>query len=108
MAFLYKVYIADKIKEEKFKDKYGKKYKLKIDVQYQYRYKSTKIDVAFTADKKAFWMFKYKGDYYMNIIDEIDLGDKYYILDIFMTLIENATETHNFLTGMQKEKKKRK
>lgn len=106
MAELYKVFIEPKIVEEHMRKKYGKDFVLKIQMQYQYRYKSCKIDIGFTADKKAFWIFKYKGDYYMNIIDEIKLKDKYSVIDIYTTLAENAVESYNFAVGMQKEKRK--
>lgn len=106
MAFLFKVFISDEIVQEKFRDKYGKKYKLKIDVSYQYQYKSHKIDIGFTKDKKAYWIVKYKGDYYMNIIEDVDLGDKYMVVDIYLTLAENAVASLNNLTGMQKLKRK--
>lgn len=106
MAFLFKVFISDKIVEGKFQDKYGKDYKLKVDVSYQYQYKSHKVDIGFTKDKKAYWIFKYKGEYYMNILEEIDLGDKYMVIDIYNTMIENAVATLNNITGMQKLKRK--
>lgn len=105
MAQTFKTFISDEIVQEKMRAKYGKKYKLKMDMSYQYQYKSTKIDIGFTADKKAFWIFKWKGDYYMNIIDEITLKDKYRVVDIYVTLAENAVESLNHIVEMEKLKR---
>lgn len=84
MAQIFKTFIADEIAQEKLRDRYGAKYKLKVDMAYQYQHKSCKIDIVFTKDKKAYWIFKYKGDYYMNIIEGLQLKDKYSIIDVFM------------------------
>lgn len=105
MGYLFREYISDEIVQEKFRDKYGKKYKLKLDIQYQVQYKSAKIDVGFTQDKKAFWIFKYKDDYYMNIIEELEEKDKYSLIDVYTTLVTNAQDTHNHLTGLAKAKR---
>jgi len=105
MTQLYKTFISDKVVQEKMRDLYGKKYKLKMEMSYQYKYKSTKVDIGFTADKKAFWILKYKGEYYMNIIDGIELKDKYSVIDLYITLSENAVESFNQLAEMQKLKR---
>ena len=75
------------------REKYGKKYQLDIETCYQMEYGKTKVDIIFTTDNKALWMAMYKGEYYMSIIDEIDLDDKYRAIDIFTTLSENARDT---------------
>lgn len=106
MANIFKVFISDKIVEEKLRDRYGKDYKLEIEMNYQHRYKSTKIDVGFTHDNKAYWILKYKGDFYMNVIEDIELKDKYTVIDIYTTLVENAIDTYNHISGMQREKRK--
>jgi len=93
MADPYKVFISDKIVLGKFQDKYGKKYKSEVELEYQHTHGTTKIDVGFTSDKKAFWIFKYKGEYYMNIIEDIVLKDKYTILDVYTTLVENSIDS---------------
>lgn len=108
MSFLFKQYISDEIVAEKFKERYGKKYKLKIEIQYQVEHNRNKIDIGFTEDDKAFWIFKYKKDYYMNIIENIDLGDKYTVLDVYTTLVENAVNTYRHLAGLTKLRKKAK
>jgi hypothetical protein len=90
MSSIFKVCIADNIVEEKLKQYYGKDYKLDLDIRYQVESAKTKIDIIFTKDNKALWIFKYKKEYYMNVIDGIFLKDKYTVLDVYTTLIENA------------------
>ena len=99
---LYKVYISDKIVESKMRDRYGKDYKLKMEMQYQHVHKRMKIDVGFTADKKAFWIFKYKGEYYMNIVDEVELKDKYTVIDLYCNLVDNACESFDQIKTAEK------
>ncbi len=108
MSYLFKNFINDKIVEKHFKERYGKKYKLEMDMQYQFQYKSHTIDVGFTADKKAFWIFKYKNEYYMNIIEDITFKDKYMAIDIYITLTENAINSYKQITGLQKIRRKAK
>lgn len=108
MGYLFRQYISDEIVESKFKDKYGKKYKLKLEIQYQTEFNKTKIDIGFTEDNKAFWIFKYKGDYYMNIMEEIELKDKYTVLDIYTTLVENAIHSYKYQVGLLKMRKEAK
>ena len=105
MGYLFKTYISDEIVEKHFKAKYGKKYKLKIDIQYQFQYKSHKIDIGFTEDRKAFWIFQYKKEYYMNIIEDIEFKDKYQILDVYSTLMENSVDSYKHITGLAKARK---
>jgi len=105
MVQLYKMFIGEDVLEKQFQEKYGKKYKLKIEMEYQYQYKSTKIDIGFTADKKAFWAFRYRKQVYMNILEEIELKDKYTVIDIYTTLAENAVASINHITGMAKAKR---
>ncbi len=90
---MYKIYTDPKIVEKHMKEKYGKKYKLEIDVEYQSSVGNTKVDIIFTKDAKALWIAKYKGEHYMSIMDKIDLKDKYTVIDIFTTLSENAQAT---------------
>lgn len=90
---MYKVYIDPLIVTEQMKTKYGDDYKLEIDVAYQAMCGNTKIDIIFTKDTKALWIAKYKGEFYMSIIDEIELDDKYRVIDIYTTLSENAQAT---------------
>ena len=99
---LYKTFISDKIVEGKMQDKYGKKYKLKMEMEYQHLHKRTTIDIGFTADKKSFWMFKYKSEYYMNIVDEIDLKDKYTVIDLYSNLVGNACESFDQIKTAEK------
>ncbi len=106
MGYLFKEYIEEKIVEEKFRDRYGKKYKLKNEMQYQFEFNRIKMDVGFTEDLKAYWIFKYKGDYYMKIMEEIELKDKYSVLDIYTTLMENAVATYKHRAGLLKARKK--
>lgn len=105
MSYLFKEFISEDIVESKFQDKYGKKYKLKMDMQYQFQYKSHKMDIGFTADRKGFWIFKYKEDYYMNIIEDITFTDKYEIIDIYTTLMDNAVNTYKMIVGGAKLRK---
>lgn len=102
MSYLFNQYISEEIVQTKFQDKYGKGYKLKVDMSYQFKYKSHKIDIGFTADKKAFWIFKYKEDYYMNIIEDITFTDKYEIIDVYTTLMDNAVSTYKAVVGKAK------
>lgn len=95
MAQAYKIFISDDIAQEKMRERYGEKYKLKVAMSYQHKYKSCKIDVVFTKDKKAYWIFKYKGEYYMNIIEDIVYKDRFVVIDIYTTLIENAIDSYN-------------
>lgn len=105
MSYLFKQYISEEIVQGKFQDKYGKDYKLKMDMQYQFQYKSHKIDIGFTRDRKAFWIFKYKEDYYMNIIEDITFKDKYEIIDVYTTLMDNSVDTYKHITGKAKLRK---
>jgi len=105
MAQTYKMFIGEDVIQKHFQDKYGKKYKLKLDIEYQYRYKSLKVDIGFTADKKAFWAFRYKKEVYMNIIEDIELKDKYTTIDVYTTLAENAVESYNQMTEMARLKR---
>lgn len=90
---MYKSYIKDEILEKQFRAFYGDKYKLKIEMQYQGMYKNTPIDIIFTKDEKAAWIAKYKGEYYMNVVDNIELKDKYSIIDLYTTLVDNAKDS---------------
>ena len=105
MVQLYKIFISDEVLQKKFQSKYGKKYKLKLEMEYQYQHKSCKIDIGFTADKKAFWVFKYKGDIYMNIVEDVELKDKYTVIDLYLNLVENAKESYNSVSGLSKLRK---
>lgn len=106
MGFLFNQYISDEIVQEQFRKKYGKKYELKMEIQYQFEYNRTKMDVGFTADHKAFWIFKYKGEYFMNIMEEIELKDKYTVLDVYTTLLQNSIDSYRFQAGLTKMKSK--
>lgn len=108
MSYLFKTYISEDIVEKHFKKKYGKDYKLKMDIQYQFQYKSHKIDIGFTADRKGFWIFKYKDDYYMNIIEDITFTDKYEIIDVYTTLMDNAVSSYKSVVGLAKLRKEAK
>ena len=105
MGFLFTQFISDEIVQDQFRKKYGKKYGLKLEMQYQFEYNRTKIDIGFTADAKAFWIFKYKGEYYMNIMEEIEEKDKYTLTDVFTTLLQNAIDSYRFQAGLTKMKK---
>lgn len=102
---MYKSYIKDDIVEKQLRDKYGykKNYKLKIDVEYQSSYKNIPIDILFTQDKKAMWIAKFKGEYYMSIVDDIKLTDDYTVLDIYTTLEENAKDSLKVITKTAKK-----
>lgn len=104
MSYLFKRYISDEIVESKFQDKYGKKYKLEIEIQYQFEFRNKKMDIGFTKDDKAYWMFKFKGEYYMNIIEDIVLEDKYTVLDVYNNLMENAVNSYRAILGVQKQR----
>lgn len=78
--------------EKKLQERYGEKFKFKPKMSYQYSYGSTKIDIHFCKDM-AFWIAKYKGEYYMNIVDEVKYKDRFVALDLYTTLAENAVET---------------
>lgn len=106
MGFLFNQYISDEIVQDQFRKKYGKKYKLTLEIQYQFEYNRCKMDIGFTADSKAFWIFKYKGEYYMNIMEDIELKDKYTVLDVYTTLLQNAIDSYRFQAGLIKMKKK--
>lgn len=111
MGYLFKQYVSDEIVEKHFKERYGENYKLEIDIQYQFEFRNKKMDVGFTKDDKAFWIFQYKKDHYMNIMEGIELKDKYTILDIYTTLMQNAVDTYKHLLGltvMREEAKKKK
>lgn len=90
---MYKAYIKDEIAEEQFQIYYGKDYKLKIEMQYQGMFKNTPIDIIFTADNKACWLAKYKGMYYAQMMDNIELKDKYTVIDIYTSLLDNAKDS---------------
>lgn len=90
---MYKAYIKDEIVEKHFQKYYGDKYELNIEIQYQGKYKNTPIDIIFTADDKAAWIAKYKGEYFMNVVDNIELKDKYSIIDLYTTLVDNAKDS---------------
>lgn len=104
MSYLFKRFISDEIVESKFQDKYGKDYKLKIEIQYQFEFRNKKMDIGFTKDDKAYWMFKFKDEYYMNIMDGIVLEDKYTVLDVYNTLMENAVASYRAVLGIQKQR----
>lgn len=105
MNALFKTYIADTIVEKHLQERYGKRYKFKVEMSYQYQYKSCKVDIHFTADKKALWIFKYKGEYYMNIVEDVELKDKYTVIDLYLSLVDNAQASYNHLTGLAKYKR---
>lgn len=105
MAAPFKTFIADSIVEKHMQDRYGKKYKLKVDMSYQHQYKSCKIDIHFTADKKALWVFKYKGDLYMNIVEKVQLKDKFSIIDLYLNLVQNAEASYNYQVNLAKYKR---
>lgn len=90
---MYKSYIENDIVEKQFKKIYGDDYELKIEMSYQGMYKNTPIDILFTVDKKACWIAKYKGEYYMQVMDNIKLDDKYTVIDIYTTLLDNARDS---------------
>lgn len=100
---MYKYFIKDEIVEEKLQDKYGKDYKLDILIRYQYEWSKIKFDIVFTKDNKALWIGKYKGDHYMNIIEEVTYDDDFTALDLYTTLAENAVNTIKHLREHAKQ-----
>jgi len=90
---MYKFYIKQEIVEEKMQEYYGKDYKLVVEMSYQAKFHNTSIDIIFTKDDKAFWIAKYKGEYYMQVLDDIKLDDKYTVIDIYKNLEENAKDS---------------
>jgi len=90
---MFKAHIAYDIVEKQLKEKYGEKFKLKVKIAYQYQWGQHKIDILFTKDKKALWVFKFKKELYMNIVDEIEYKDKFTAVDLYTTLADNAVET---------------
>lgn len=108
MSFLFKEFISDEVVEKHFQERYGKDYELHIDVQYQFEHRKKKMDIGFTRDAKAFWIFQYKKEYYMNIMDDIELNDKYTVIDIYTTLEENAKKSYDSIVGLQKMRKEAK
>lgn len=105
MTAPFKTYIGDKIVEKHLQDRYGKDYKFQVEMSYQHQYKSCKIDVHFTADAKALWIFKYKEQYFMNIVEDVVLKDKYTVIDLYLNLVQNAEASYNQLTGLAKYKR---
>ena len=104
MSYLFKRYISDEIVESKFQDRYGKDYKLKIEIQYQFEFRNKKMDIGFTKDGKAFWIFKFKDDYYMNIVEDIVFEDKYTVVDVYNNLMQNAVDSYRAILGIQKQR----
>ena len=89
----YKSFIKPDVVEKHFKATYGDDYKLMIEMQYQIKYKNTPVDLIFTHDDKVAWICYYKKQYYANFIHDIELKDKYTIIDIYEAISENARET---------------
>jgi len=95
--------IADKLVEKELQKKYGKDFKFKPKMSYQESYGKTKIDIHFCKDM-AFWIAKYKGEYYMNIIDGVKYKDRFVAIDLYLSLLENAKETFKHLRAWDKQK----
>ena len=90
---MFTAHIAFDQVEAKLKDKYGEDYELKVKIAYQYKFGNHKIDILFTEDNCALWVFKYKGELYMNIVDEIEYKDEFTAVDLFTTLATNAVDS---------------
>jgi hypothetical protein len=87
--------------EKKLKERYGEDFKFKPKMSYQYEWGKLKFDIHFCKDM-AFWIAKYKGDYYMNIVDEVKYKDRFVALDLYTTLVKNAIETFQHLRDFDK------
>jgi hypothetical protein len=89
--------------EKKLQDKYGEDFKFKPKMSYQCDFGKHKIDIHFCKDM-AFWVTKYKGEFYMNIVDEVKYKDRFVAIDLYLSLVENARETIKHLRGWEKTK----
>lgn len=94
--------IAFDIVEKKLQEKYGEDYKFKPKMSYQTTFRKIKIDIHFTKDM-AFWIAKYKGEYYMNIVDEVKYKDRFVAIDLYLMLKENAENTFKHLRDWDKD-----
>lgn len=89
----YNIGISNDIIEEQFKKWFGEDFVLNVEMRYQDKIANTKIEIIFTADEKALWICKYKGEYYGNALSNVFEKDKYTYIDVFYNLRENAIET---------------
>lgn len=85
--------IEDKIIKEQFK----LEGEFEIEHRLADKIGKTVIDICFCSDNRALWICKYKKKYYGNMIKNIEVADKYSLIDVFYSLRENAIKTLKFL-----------